>query len=565
MPSRRLPPRPPPAHSRSQLRAVFSACDPHRTGVVSLDRLLELARAYCPPDSSQEVERALRQLDPAGRGLLGFRDFCAGVSALLAGDEGRMVEPPSFLLTSHDDAPPLAVATPPASTDDADSALGGSTSPELNGKSQCSSLSDGESFECYGESGDIELDGEAPQAREGRRSPLARHTWLRTSLRRPNSSSNNENLPNRRWGSFRHTGRRLGSNALASQLYRSSSFNSSGRSSTCDTGDDMYSDVSLEEDVLDLNHKVQMLQQQVNVLADNQTNTDDRYTRAKQDSAALQARVLMLEEQVREAELRAEERLQEEQRRHRELMVRVEREKQLQVENCTIRLQTLELEAASLREEVTRLRAQTDRLRNEKQDMEEQLAEAQCAMSALREDAERLQEAERRLCEEAARESHANAQVVEELSRELEVLRQEQLERSEMGDTSRSLSHSQQEEELAQQLCELQAELSVLRQQNKSLQESNEELQAQMLTRSLEEGRTLLTNGAGAGNSLAAELEAMSQDELNADASDNLSLEQMRTALKEQQEVNAQLRTYIDGILLNIVENYPQLLEVKTH
>ncbi|KAJ4427884.1 hypothetical protein ANN_23892 [Periplaneta americana] len=51
------------------------------------------------------------------------------------------------------------------------------------------------------------------------------------------------------------SGKRLGSNALASQLYRSSSFNSSGRSSTCDTADDMYSDVSLEEDVIDLNHK----------------------------------------------------------------------------------------------------------------------------------------------------------------------------------------------------------------------------------------------------------------------------------------------------------------------
>uniref|UniRef100_A0A182QIS2 Uncharacterized protein n=1 Tax=Anopheles farauti TaxID=69004 RepID=A0A182QIS2_9DIPT len=45
--------------------------------------------------------------------------------------------------------------------------------------------------------------------------------------------------------------RQLGSNALA----KSSSFNSSGRSSNCDTAEDMYSDVSLE-DVQDINHKV---------------------------------------------------------------------------------------------------------------------------------------------------------------------------------------------------------------------------------------------------------------------------------------------------------------------
>jgi hypothetical protein len=45
----------------------------------------------------------------------------------------------------------------------------------------------------------------------------------------------------------------------------------------------------------------------------------------------------MLEEQLRESELRAEERLEEAQKRHRELVVRIEREKQLQIENCTIR------------------------------------------------------------------------------------------------------------------------------------------------------------------------------------------------------------------------------------
>lgn len=42
---------------------------------------------------------------------------------------------------------------------------------------------------------------------------------------------------------------------ICSQLYRSSSFNSSGRSSNCDNTEEMYSDVSLE-DVQDLNHKV---------------------------------------------------------------------------------------------------------------------------------------------------------------------------------------------------------------------------------------------------------------------------------------------------------------------
>ncbi|CAH2090960.1 unnamed protein product [Euphydryas editha] len=133
----------------------------------------------------------------------------------------------------------------------------GSQSVATADSSPGNSISDAENFECYGEG-----DTDAPMANtleNGSRSPanqLNRHSWTRTSLRRT-PPSHQENLPHRRWGSMRHSGKRqIGSNVLASQLYRSSSFNSSGCGSGGEPADDMYSDVSLEEDVQGLNYKV---------------------------------------------------------------------------------------------------------------------------------------------------------------------------------------------------------------------------------------------------------------------------------------------------------------------
>jgi len=83
--------------------------------------------------------------------------------------------------------------------------------------------------------------------------------------------------------------------------------------------------------------QVQVLQKQMNSLTDNQHLTDERYARTKEENAALQARVHMLEEQLRDTELRCEERLASEERRHRELVTRVDREKQLHIDNCAIR------------------------------------------------------------------------------------------------------------------------------------------------------------------------------------------------------------------------------------
>jgi Rab11 family-interacting protein 3/4 len=60
-------------------------------------------------------------------------------------------------------------------------------------------------------------------------------------------------------------------------------------------------------------------------------------------------------------------------------------------------------------------------------------------------------------------------------------------------------------------LEELHQEMEELRHTNKILEETNEELQALMLNRGIEEGRHLLN---GTSNSLAQELEAMSQNQV---------------------------------------------------
>ncbi|XP_063382374.1 rab11 family-interacting protein 4A isoform X3 [Cydia fagiglandana] len=392
------------------------------------------------------------------------------------------------------------------------------------------SISDVENFECYGEA---DADVPANAVENGNRSPgnLNRHSWTRTSLRRTQPSSGK---------------RQIGSNVLASQLYRSSSFNSSGCGSGGEPADDMYSDVSLEEDVQGLNYKVQLLQQQVTSLADTQSTADERYARAKADNAVLQARVHMLDEQIREIESRCEERIAEEQKRCREAISRVERDRDAQLAAFSDRLAAAETEASDLKQEVGRLRGVAETLR----------ANADAAQRAHREAQEQVGElvAQLNVARENERKERESAAAANNL------LASAKLELQKMKETPPPPPDPR--------LDELRQELTLLRTQNKTLSEAQEELQAQILTRGVEEGRSLLDGVSGplVANSLAHELSQMSDDQL--DGSDtqtdhSIELEKLQKALKEQQDVNYQLRNYIDGILLSIVENYPQLLEVK--
>ncbi|XP_034483345.1 rab11 family-interacting protein 4B isoform X6 [Drosophila innubila] len=352
---------------------------------------------------------------------------------------------------------------------------------------------------------------------------MPRDNWARRSLRRTPTSSGR---------------RQISSNALASQLYRSSSFNSSGRSSNCDTTEDMYSDISLENRH-DYDYRLELLQRKVDDLSDTQNIAEDRTTRTKTEYAVLQARYHMLEEQYRESELRAEERLAEEQKRHREILARVEREASLQNENCQMKIKATEIEANALRDEAQRLRVLCDKQANDLHRTEEQLELARDQIAALQQEYDEQMQTLRR----HEQEKKSTEELMLELSRELQRAREENGARAMPTTSPESI-----------RLEELHQELEEMRQKNRSLEEQNEELQATMLTNQA----TMLTNGVEQGrhllsgtlNNLAQELEEMSQA-------------QLQQAFQEKEDENVRLKHYIDTILLNIVENYPQLLEVK--
>ncbi|XP_011865514.1 PREDICTED: uncharacterized protein LOC105560750 isoform X1 [Vollenhovia emeryi] len=283
--------------------------------------------------------------------------------------------------------------------------------------------------------------------------------------------------------------------------------------------------------------EVQMIQEQMDALADTKSVGEERYARAKQENAMLEARILILEESAKDAETRAGEKLHDEQRRFREAKERVERECNLQLENYNTKLKSAETESTGLREEIVRIRDQLNKISEDKTRLENDLREA-------RREADAARESERYAISRTNEAHHMLDAMREELS-----LRSEDQQRL---------------EELVQQVAQLQA-------RNKSLEESRDELQAAV---ALQAGRELLmlnpcNNNAEKGPSLAVELLAgMNPDQIDGqeEFSEPCTMAELKQALKEQQEVNTQLRTYIDGILLNIVENYPQLLEVKqTH
>lgn len=250
--------------------------------------------------------------------------------------------------------------------------------------------------------------------------------------------------------------------------------------------------------------KIASLEQQVSALNQSQLCNDDRYSRVKQENSTLLSKVHLLEEQLRDIEIQSEERRKEEEKRNRESMARLEREKSFETEKYVNRIFSLQQELYDAKESARKYQLSVEKMKEEKEQLQDVINNKEEDMERLQDELIRLREAVRRSREEEM----GRQRICNVLQAELNDLKQV---RNHQVMACTKEDHSLSESKLS----ELELTLTSLRIDNNNLREANEELQAQLLNSRLEEGRCLVRNGERVTTSLADELVTLNEEQVS--------------------------------------------------
>ncbi|XP_068610695.1 rab11 family-interacting protein 3 [Brachionichthys hirsutus] len=551
----------------SPLKAVFDALDQDGDGFVRIEEFMEFAAAY----GADQVKDLTKFLDPSGLGVISFEDFHRGISAISNGgpepqlygvnyspgdgavgcaeeyDEQNEVTDSAYLgsestysecetFTDED----TGALVPPEMHEEVETDSGIEATlhdPEDHGNrfSLNSELhhhqpavgtvigGEEEHFEDFGENNSAELLLESVvESAEGRdNSPLVSPQQLNgSSLLSPNA------------------GKRLSSKKVARHLLQNSSM-------TLDTMSDLTRDI-LELADNDITDKVLLLERRVAELEKESEASGEQHARLRQENLHLVHRANALEEQLKEQEIHAEEQLQQESRRQKEALIKLERERGLELENLQARLQQLDEENGELRSCVPCLRANIERLEEEKRKLQD---ETEAVSDRLQEETESRRKMADRLSHErhqSQKEKESTQELIEDLRKQLEHLQLYKLEAE--AKRGRTPGAGLQEYQTRTREAELEQEIKRLKQDNRSLKEQNDELNGQIINLSIQGAKNLMS--ASFSDSLAAEINSVSRTELMG-------------AIHKQEEINYRLQDYIDKIIVAIMESNPSMLEVK--
>ena len=498
---------------RDKLREIFNVCDENQEGFITIDHFKNLAKEHFGTETEgQEIIGIVQLLDPDGKGKINFEEFCSGVQQIT-----DIRSPTSTPIQKKDPFSTLNFGL-----------LGDISPTECQETSETSAYTFNEYDTNTDEDNGVLIDLSTPE-------PIRRTNNTYNGLH-DYTDFGDEDIESDT-SDPSHNARKLTTTAYAAQLH------SKSRSPA---PDEVFDDI--DGNFQHLNDRVQFLEKQLVNLSEEKNTTDGAHFKLKDENSVLMDsivdRIHMLEEQVKDVEVKSDERVSDEQRKYKEILSRQEREKSEQMEYFTQRLQNLEKENELLKMENPRLRNEIDRLKIDKLALEDKLTEVQVEFNAIMNENSDLKL-------KFDRERETAGQLLDELGKELGELRQYKID-TEMK--PRRDSHIQihgKYQNLQVEVNRLKEALTVewnsISQENRGLHELNEDLNAQLLSRCITEGRNL-TEGSQE-KSLASELEHLTKTELMG-------------RVQEQEIEVIRLKQYVDKILLAILEKNPSILEV---
>ncbi|KAJ3615252.1 hypothetical protein NHX12_018820 [Muraenolepis orangiensis] len=336
--------------------------------------------------------------------------------------------------------------------------------------------------------------------------------------------------------------RKISSNYFGRQLLHHSNLSSSHGST-----EDLFRD-SIDSCDVDISEKVGFLEKKVAELENDALISSELKSKLKQENTQLVHRVHELEEQLKDQEARADHSMQEEVRRNREAFSKMERDKNTHIELLNNRVQQLEEDNNQMSSGMCRLKSQTEKLDEEKQRMTDKLEDTSLRLKDEMDLYRKMMDKLRQNRHQFQKEKEAMQELIEDLRRELEHLQLYRLETERpggRGSTSGLADFTSRSREV-----ELEHEVKRLKQETLKLREQSEELNGQLLSLSLFEAKNLFATQSNKAQSLAAEI-------------DNASRDQLIKAIKEQEDINFCLRQYMDKIILSILDHNPSILEIK--
>uniref|UniRef100_A0A3Q3W2C6 Uncharacterized protein n=1 Tax=Mola mola TaxID=94237 RepID=A0A3Q3W2C6_MOLML len=515
----------------SPLKAVFDALDQDGDGFVRIEEFMEFAAAY----GADQVKDLTKFLDPSGLGVISFEDFHRGITTISNGD-------PNLYSVNYSQG--VGAVCCPEEYDEqnevTDSAYLGSESTY----SECETFTDEDTGALV-----------PPEMHED----VETDSGIEATLHDPEDSGNRSvSLSEEHFEDF-------GESNTSELLLESSVEGTEGQGdsplvkpSEQVNGSSILSPryelvFSRQTDMLyKLNYNLKslkivlLLERRVAELEKESETSVEQHARLRQENLQLVHRANALEEQLKEQELHADEQLQQETRRQKEALIKLERERGLELENLQGRLQQLDEENSELRSCVPCLRANIERLEEEKvklQDDNEAMSER------LLDETESRKKMADKLSHErhqSQKEKEATQELIEDLRKQLEHLQLYKLEAE--AKRGRTPGAGLQEYQTRTREAELEQEIKRLKQDNRSLKEQNDELNGQIINLSIQGAKNLMS--ASFSDSLAAEISSVSRTEL-------------MEAVHKQEEINYRLQDYIDKIIVAIMESNPSILEVK--